>query len=68
MESERQDAAMSGDANDPVPAEDTMRAIVQDAYGSPDVFRLRRSARLRSGTIRSWYAFGRLVWTGGRGI
>jgi NADPH:quinone reductase-like Zn-dependent oxidoreductase len=40
MESRRQDAAMSGDANDPVPAEDTMRAIVQDAYGSPDIFRL----------------------------
>ena len=31
---------MSGDANDPVPTEATMRAIVQDAYGSPDVFRL----------------------------
>jgi NADPH:quinone reductase-like Zn-dependent oxidoreductase len=39
MESERQDAAMSGDANDPVPGEDTMRAIVQDAYGTTDVFR-----------------------------
>lgn len=33
---------MSGDANSPVPAEDTMRAIVQDAYGSPDVFRIAR--------------------------
>ncbi|HJY45744.1 MAG TPA: alcohol dehydrogenase catalytic domain-containing protein, partial [Propionibacteriaceae bacterium] len=33
---------MSGDANSPVPAEDTMRAIVQDAYGSPDVFRVAR--------------------------
>ena len=40
MESERPDAATSGDANDPVPAEDHMRAIVQDAYGSTDVFRL----------------------------
>jgi NADPH:quinone reductase-like Zn-dependent oxidoreductase len=39
MESERQDAAMSGDANDPLPAEDTMRAVVQDAYGTTDVFR-----------------------------
>ena len=33
---------MSGDANSSVPAEDTMRAIVQDAYGSPDVFRVAR--------------------------
>jgi NADPH:quinone reductase-like Zn-dependent oxidoreductase len=40
MESERQEAAMNGDANTPAQAGDTMRAIVQDAYGSPDVFRV----------------------------
>ncbi len=33
---------MTSDTNGPAPAEGTMRAIVQDAYGSPDVFRLAR--------------------------
>ena len=45
-----------------------MRAIVQDAYGSADVFRLRGSAALRSPTTRCWYACMRPVWTGARGI
>ena len=36
------DAEMTSDTNSPAPAKGTMRAIVQDAYGSPDVFRLTR--------------------------
>ena len=36
------DAEMTSDTNTPAPTEGTMRAIVQDAYGSPDVFRLAR--------------------------
>jgi NADPH:quinone reductase-like Zn-dependent oxidoreductase len=40
MGSEYQDAPLTSDANSPAPAEATMRAIVQDTYGSPDVFRL----------------------------
>jgi NADPH:quinone reductase-like Zn-dependent oxidoreductase len=36
------DAEMTSDTNSPALAEGTMRAIVQDAYGSPDVFRLAR--------------------------
>lgn len=42
MASERQDTAMTNDANNPTPPKDAMRAIVQDAYGSPDVFRLAK--------------------------
>ncbi|HXA58265.1 MAG TPA: NAD(P)-dependent alcohol dehydrogenase [Streptosporangiaceae bacterium] len=42
MGSERQHAAMGGDANSPPTAGSTMRAIVQDAYGSADVLRLAR--------------------------
>jgi NADPH:quinone reductase-like Zn-dependent oxidoreductase len=37
---EHPDARPTNDANTPVPPEGTMRAVVQDAYGSPDVFRL----------------------------
>jgi NADPH:quinone reductase-like Zn-dependent oxidoreductase len=37
---ERQDAQGTSDGNTPAPPECTMRAIVQGAYGSPDVFRL----------------------------
>ena len=37
---EHQDARPSNETNTPTPPEGTMRAIVQDAYGSPDVFRL----------------------------
>jgi NADPH:quinone reductase-like Zn-dependent oxidoreductase len=40
MELEHQDARPSSETNTPTPPEGTMRAIVQDAYGSPDVFRL----------------------------
>jgi NADPH:quinone reductase-like Zn-dependent oxidoreductase len=40
-----QRAAMGGDANSPATAERTMRAIVQDRYGSADVLRLARIAR-----------------------
>ena len=36
------DAEMTSGTNSPAPATGTMRAIVQDAYGSPDVFRLAR--------------------------
>jgi NADPH:quinone reductase-like Zn-dependent oxidoreductase len=39
MEAGRQDAAMTNDANNPAPPKGTMRAVVQGAYGSPDVFR-----------------------------
>jgi NADPH:quinone reductase-like Zn-dependent oxidoreductase len=35
-----QDTRPTNDANTPTQPEGTMRAIVQDAYGSPDVFRL----------------------------
>ncbi|MDX6432180.1 MAG: hypothetical protein QOE54_4546 [Streptosporangiaceae bacterium] len=42
MGSERQHAAMSGDANSPPTAGSTMQAIVRDAYGSADVLRLAR--------------------------
>jgi NADPH:quinone reductase-like Zn-dependent oxidoreductase len=37
---EHPDARPTNDANTPTPPEGTMRAILQDAYGSPDVFRL----------------------------
>ena len=40
MGSEQQDAPRSGAGNTPAPAENTMQAVVQDAYGPPDVFRL----------------------------
>jgi NADPH:quinone reductase-like Zn-dependent oxidoreductase len=40
MESERQDTAMANDGNNPAQPKGTMRAVVQDAYGSLDVFRL----------------------------
>jgi NADPH:quinone reductase-like Zn-dependent oxidoreductase len=42
MRAEGQHAAVDGDANSPVTAESTMRAIVQDTYGSADVLRLAR--------------------------
>jgi NADPH:quinone reductase-like Zn-dependent oxidoreductase len=42
MASERQDAAMTSDANKPAPPKGTMRAVVQDAYGSADVFHLAK--------------------------
>ena len=45
MGSEGQHAAMGDDANSPATAESTMRAIVQDRYGSADVLRLARIAR-----------------------
>jgi NADPH:quinone reductase-like Zn-dependent oxidoreductase len=45
MRSDGQHAAMSGEANSPAPAEGTMQAIVQDAYGSADVWRLATIAR-----------------------
>jgi NADPH:quinone reductase-like Zn-dependent oxidoreductase len=45
MGSERQHAAASGEAALPGPAESTMRAIVQDGYGSAGVLRLARIAR-----------------------
>ena len=44
MGSERQDTQGASDGNTPAPLEGTMRAIVQDAYGSPDVF---HQARIR---------------------
>jgi NADPH:quinone reductase-like Zn-dependent oxidoreductase len=37
---ERQDTQGTGDGSTPAPPEGTMRAIVQSAYGSPDVFSL----------------------------
>ncbi|HTF40732.1 MAG TPA: NAD(P)-dependent alcohol dehydrogenase [Propionibacteriaceae bacterium] len=37
---EDQDARPTNGTNTPTPPEGTMRAIVQDAYGSPDVFRV----------------------------
>ncbi|HKX16376.1 MAG TPA: NAD(P)-dependent alcohol dehydrogenase [Propionibacteriaceae bacterium] len=42
MESERQDTAMTNEGNNPAPPKGTMRAVVQDAYGSLDVFRLAK--------------------------
>ena len=42
MKTERQHAAMGGDANSPATTENTMQAIVQDTYGSADVLRLTR--------------------------
>lgn len=45
MRSEEQHAAASGDLTSPATAETTMRAIVQDTYGSADVLRLARIAR-----------------------
>ena len=40
MGSEHQDAPLTNDGTSPAPAEGTMRAIVQDAYGATDVFRI----------------------------
>jgi NADPH:quinone reductase-like Zn-dependent oxidoreductase len=40
MGSDHQDARPTNKTNTPAPPEGTMRAILQDAYGSPDVFRL----------------------------
>ena len=37
---EHPDPRQNGDANTPTQPEGTVRTIVQDAYGSPDVFRL----------------------------
>lgn len=45
MGSERQHAAIGGEADSPATAESTMQAIVQDTYGSADVLRLARIAR-----------------------
>jgi NADPH:quinone reductase-like Zn-dependent oxidoreductase len=45
MGSEMQPAAMDSEANGPPAAESTMRAVVQDRYGSADVLRLARIAR-----------------------
>ena len=56
------DAEMTSDTNSAAPAERTMRAIVQDAYGSPG------SALLMSRRTKCSYAFMRLVWIGARGI
>jgi NADPH:quinone reductase-like Zn-dependent oxidoreductase len=42
MEAGRQDTAMTNEGNIPTPPRGTMRAVVQDAYGSPDVFRLAK--------------------------
>jgi NADPH:quinone reductase-like Zn-dependent oxidoreductase len=42
MDAGRQDAAMTNDANNPAPPKGMMRAVVQGAYGSPDVFRLSK--------------------------
>jgi NADPH:quinone reductase-like Zn-dependent oxidoreductase len=49
MGTERQDAAISGEAAPPVTAESTMRAIVQDRYGPVGVLRLARIARPETG-------------------
>ena len=43
MRSEREHAEMS--TNGPTTSDDTMQAIVQDAYGTVDVFRYQRTAR-----------------------
>jgi NADPH:quinone reductase-like Zn-dependent oxidoreductase len=43
MASGRQDAAMTSDVNKPAPPKGTMRAVVQDAYGSADVFHLAKT-------------------------
>jgi NADPH:quinone reductase-like Zn-dependent oxidoreductase len=45
MRSEGQPAEVGVDANAPATAENTMRAIVQDTYGSADVLRSARIAR-----------------------
>ena len=45
MGTERQHPAISGEAVPPVAADGTMRAIVQDGYGSAGVLRLARIAR-----------------------
>ncbi len=42
MRTEGQHAAMGGHANSPATPESTMRAIVQDTYGTADVLRLAR--------------------------
>ena len=44
MGSGRSDTRDTRDGNTPAPPDGTMRAVVQDAYGSPDVF---RQARIR---------------------
>jgi NADPH:quinone reductase-like Zn-dependent oxidoreductase len=45
MTAQRQPAAASGEAARPVTADSTMRAIVQDGYGSADVLRSAQIAR-----------------------
>jgi NADPH:quinone reductase-like Zn-dependent oxidoreductase len=45
MGTERQHTAIGGETALPVPSESTMRAIVQDGYGSAAVLRLARIAR-----------------------
>jgi NADPH:quinone reductase-like Zn-dependent oxidoreductase len=45
MRIKEQHAGRSGDVNSPATAQRTMRAIVQDKYGSADVLRLARIAR-----------------------
>jgi NADPH:quinone reductase-like Zn-dependent oxidoreductase len=49
MGSGRRQAAAGGEAAPPGPVEGTMRAIVQDGYGSAGVLRLARTARPRIG-------------------
>ena len=45
MGTEQQRTAISGEASPPVTAETTMRAIVENGYGSAGVLRLARIAR-----------------------
>ena len=60
MTSEAQLAATADNGGTPPIADGTMQAIVQDGYGSADVFAPCFHRRdLRSPTTRCWYAFAR---------
>ena len=68
MESEQQDAATSGDENTAAEAQDTMRAIVQDAYGSPDVFGLAQINTPKIADDQVLVSVRAAGWTGVPGI
>ena len=67
MGTKRQHTALIDEAAPPVTAERTMRAIVQDRYGSAGVLRLARITRPESAIMMCCCRCTQPAWTGAPG-